>query len=88
MTICASRCVLIRSQDDRFNKAVDKKTGYHTKSILCMPILNYEGEVIGVAQIMNKTDGTPEFTQQDEDVGSTNNHYNDNIRQPYLPYRK
>ena len=55
-------------QDSRFNKEVDKKTGYRTQSLLCMPILNYEGDLIGVAQIMNKTDGCPEFSEQDEDV--------------------
>lgn len=33
-----------------------------------MPILNYEGEVIGVAQIINKVTGNHEFTKQDEDV--------------------
>ena len=32
-------------QDSRFNQAVDKKTGYRTRSILCMPIKNHLGEV-------------------------------------------
>lgn len=32
-------------QDERFNKDVDKKTGYHTKSILCMPIKESVDEV-------------------------------------------
>lgn len=43
--------------DPRFNKDVDLKTGYKTNIILSMPICNYEGEVIGVAQIINKTNG-------------------------------
>jgi len=49
---------------------VDKKTGYHTMSILCMPILDHEDEVVGVAQIMNKmVGGNPAvFTHQDENV--------------------
>lgn len=59
---------LLNFQDPRFNKDVDLKTGYRTHSILCMPILNYEGEVIGVAQIINKVTGNHEFTKQDEDV--------------------
>ena len=33
-----------------------------------MPICNYEGEVIGVAQIINKTDDPQEFTQHDVEV--------------------
>ena len=32
-------------QDPRFNKEVDRQTGYHTKSILCKPVKNNEGEV-------------------------------------------
>lgn len=44
-------------KDPRFNKDVDLKTGYKTNIILSMPICNYEGEVIGVAQIINKTNG-------------------------------
>lgn len=43
--------------DERFNKEIDKKTGYKTNVMLSMPICNYEGDVIGVAQIINKTNG-------------------------------
>ena len=35
-----------------------------------MPILNYEGEVIGVAQIINKTTGNNIFTVEDEAVST------------------
>ncbi len=52
--------------DDRFNKEVDLKTGYKTKTILCMPIRNIEQEIIGVFQILNKFGGY--FTQEDEDI--------------------
>lgn len=44
-------------EDSRFNPDIDLKTGYITNSILSMPICNYEGEVIGVAEIINKTNG-------------------------------
>ena len=49
---------------------MDKKTGYHTNSILCMPIVDHEDEVVGVAQIMNKmVGGNPAvFTSDDEQV--------------------
>lgn len=43
--------------DTRFNSEVDHKTGYKTNVMLSMPICNYEGDVIGVAQIINKTNG-------------------------------
>ncbi|MBQ7493685.1 MAG: GAF domain-containing protein, partial [Selenomonadaceae bacterium] len=37
-----------------FNAAVDKKTGYVTKSVLVMPVANCRGEVIGAFQVINK----------------------------------
>ena len=40
-----------------FNAAVDKQTGYVTKSILVMPVANCRGEVIGAFQVINKLDG-------------------------------
>ena len=52
--------------DSRFNKEIDAKTGYVTKTILCMPIRNIEQEIIGVFQILNKMSGY--FTQEDEDI--------------------
>ncbi|XP_076460762.1 cGMP-specific 3',5'-cyclic phosphodiesterase-like isoform X2 [Babylonia areolata] len=53
-------------EDPRFNQEIDRLTGYQTHSILCMPIVNFESEVIGVAQIINKITGDHEFTPQDE----------------------
>ena len=53
-------------KDKRFNKAVDKKTGYKTKTILCMPIKNFNQEIIGVFQVLNKFDES--FTIDDEDL--------------------
>lgn len=43
--------------DPRFNCEIDQKTGYQTKAMLSMPICNYEGDVVGVAQMINKTNG-------------------------------
>lgn len=50
-----------------FNQAIDKKSGYRTKAILCMPI-KAEDQVIGVLQLMNKTTGNYVFTGEDEDI--------------------
>ena len=52
--------------DKRFNPEVDKKTGYRTKTILCMPIKNFNQDIIGVFQVLNKFDET--FTIDDEDL--------------------
>ncbi|MBW2617469.1 MAG: GAF domain-containing protein [Deltaproteobacteria bacterium] len=50
--------------DSRFNPEVDKKTGYKTRSILCMPVVNKEGRTIGVTQVLNKKGGP--FARLDE----------------------
>ncbi len=50
--------------DLRFNPAFDKKTGYFTRSILCVPVVNKSGKVIGVTQVLNKRGGP--FTDEDE----------------------
>ncbi|MBI5021453.1 MAG: SpoIIE family protein phosphatase [Ignavibacteriales bacterium] len=50
--------------DPRFNPDVDKKTGYRTKTILCMPLKNKAGKIVGVLQLLNKRKGG--FTQEDE----------------------
>jgi signal transduction histidine kinase len=57
-------------EDERFDPTTDKKTGYKTRSILCMPIFepnagkNKEREIIGALQILNKLSGT--FNKDDE----------------------
>lgn len=52
--------------DPRFNPDIDKKTGYVTKTILCMPIKNNNQEIIGAFQVLNKMGGV--FTKGDEDL--------------------
>lgn len=44
-------------KDERFNPEFDKKTGYKTKTMLCTPMKNRQGEMIGVFQIINKLEG-------------------------------
>jgi len=50
--------------DKRFNPDEDRKTGYKTRTILCMPIRSREGEILGVVQVLNKKAGV--FTHDDE----------------------
>ena len=50
--------------DLRFNPGFDKQTGYFTRSILCVPIINKDGECIGCTQALNKKGGG--FTDEDE----------------------
>lgn len=49
--------------DPRFNKEVDTRTGYRTRSLLCMPLYNREGSRLGVIQLLNKRSGL--FTKED-----------------------
>jgi len=52
------------SKDQRFYAGVDKKSGFRTKTMLCMPMKNRHGKIVGVFQIINKKRGN--FDQQDE----------------------
>ncbi|MGQ9705994.1 MAG: HD domain-containing phosphohydrolase [bacterium] len=40
-----------------FNREIDKKTGYRTKSMLCVPIYNQKGKIMGVYQVINRHNG-------------------------------
>ncbi len=48
----------------RFNQEVDRRTGYRTRNILCVPIRNKNREVIGVTQVLNKNVG--DFDAEDQ----------------------
>jgi adenylate cyclase len=50
--------------DLRFNPSFDKQTGFFTRSILCVPIVNNDNETIGVTQVLNKKGGV--FSDEDE----------------------
>jgi phosphoserine phosphatase len=52
--------------DPRFNPDFDRRTGFHTRSILCMPLLTSDGRLVGVIQVLNKREGP--FTRYDEDM--------------------
>ncbi|OWF46276.1 cGMP-dependent 3',5'-cyclic phosphodiesterase-like isoform X4 [Mizuhopecten yessoensis] len=52
-----------------FYRGIDDSTGFRTRNILCFPIKNEAGNVLGVAQLCNKKTG-PFFTVFDEDVAS------------------
>jgi adenylate cyclase len=51
-------------QDPRFNPDADKRTGYLTRNILCMPVFDSSSKLIAVTQLINKSQGT--FTSSDE----------------------
>ncbi len=51
--------------DPRFFKDADKKSGFVTRNILCVPI-NTKSRIIGVLQGINKAEG--DFTNDDQDL--------------------
>ncbi len=53
--------------DQRFNQDFDRQTGYRTKSVLCVPMTNKEGERIGVIQVLNKKSDDA-FDDEDEEL--------------------
>ncbi|MBD2343908.1 GAF domain-containing protein [Anabaena subtropica] len=52
-------------KDPRFDPTTDRKTGYLTRNILCLPVFNSANELIGVTQLINKQQGS--FTASDEE---------------------
>ncbi|HOO56790.1 MAG TPA: HD domain-containing phosphohydrolase [bacterium] len=53
-----------------FNRNIDKKTGYRTKSMLTVPMLNHNSEVTGAVQLINKNKNgrVVPFSERDERV--------------------
>ncbi|MFI5403092.1 MAG: PP2C family protein-serine/threonine phosphatase [Planctomycetota bacterium] len=51
-------------EDPRFDRSWDAKSGYRTRTVLCAPIRNRAGGIVGVFQLLNRRDGT--FDAEDE----------------------
>jgi len=51
-------------KDSRFDRDIDRVSGYRTRNVLCMAMCNKEGKIIGVIQLLNKAEGA--FTRDDE----------------------
>jgi len=52
-------------QDTRFNPSYDHASGFRTRSILAAPIVNQNGRLMGVVQVLNKINQA-HFTADDE----------------------
>jgi HD-GYP domain-containing protein (c-di-GMP phosphodiesterase class II) len=56
-----------------FNPAVDRQSGYHTKSLLAVPMESHEGRLLGCFQAVNrldetKSDGLGAFSDEDVEL--------------------
>jgi phosphoserine phosphatase len=52
--------------DPRFNRDIDRQTGYRSRCMLTIPLIGYEDSLVGVLQILNKHEGV--FDARDEYV--------------------
>lgn len=50
--------------DPRFNRAIDLSTGFRTRNILAIPLIDHERNLVGVAQVLNKIDGSFDATDE------------------------
>jgi class 3 adenylate cyclase/putative methionine-R-sulfoxide reductase with GAF domain len=55
--------------DSRFNTEIDKRSGFRTRNILCIPVFNRNKQCIGVIEALNKIDG--EFADKDLEILSS-----------------
>jgi len=53
-------------EDSRFDKSVDDSSGYTTRNLLCAPLNDNEGKVIGAFEVINKNKGA--FSDDDEET--------------------
>ncbi len=53
-------------EDPHFNRDFDRQSGYRTRSVLCAPVFDRAGTVIGVVQAINKLKGG--FDAEDEEL--------------------
>ncbi|MBI4528227.1 MAG: sigma-54-dependent Fis family transcriptional regulator [Deltaproteobacteria bacterium] len=53
-------------QDPRFYREIDLRTGYRTRSLLAVPLRDYQGEIIGAFEVLNKKTGV--FSHEDEEI--------------------
>lgn len=52
-------------RDPRFHPEIDRRSGYRTRNMLCMPLKEKDGRTIGVFQLLNKKHGC--FDRDDQE---------------------
>jgi sigma-B regulation protein RsbU (phosphoserine phosphatase) len=70
---CARSRALINVRDcysdPRFDPSTDKRTGYRTRCMLTLPLVDHKGVLVGVMQVLNKADGGV-FESADENLAT------------------
>ena len=58
------------------HRAVDARTGFTTRNILCVPVTTLDGKIVaGAVQVLNKKGGSVKFTEEDEAVLEDSAHF-------------
>ena len=52
--------------DPRFNRDIDRQTGYRTRSLIAVPLIDLDDQLVGVMQLLNPA--KPHFDETDEPV--------------------
>jgi phosphoserine phosphatase len=52
--------------DPRFDRSVDRASGFRTRGMMTLPLIGYDDQLVGVLQVVNPTDGV--FDPADETV--------------------
>ena len=55
-----------RHEQDEIDRRVDQQLGFHTRTLLCVPLVGGQGKMLGAFELINKRDG--EFTDADEEA--------------------
>ncbi|MCA9122855.1 MAG: sigma-54-dependent Fis family transcriptional regulator [Planctomycetaceae bacterium] len=55
-----------RHEQDEIDRGVDNQLGFHTRTLLCVPLVGGQGRMLGAFEMINKRDG--EFTDSDEEA--------------------
>lgn len=72
--------------DPRFNRDVDRATGYRTRNILAVPLRTYSGGTVGVLECINKLNG--DFDESDVDFAKLLSGYAANLIENALLYEE
>jgi len=54
--------------DPRFDPSMDKRTGYRTRCMLTLPLIDHKDLLVGVMQVLNKSEGV--FEADDENLAT------------------
>ena len=85
---CAGAAEIIADayQDRRFHPEIDRRTGFRTRDVLCVPLRNRDGQAIGVTQVLNKRAGA--FAEADLKLAEAiNRHAASALEQAFLVER-